>query len=450
MKIDDISTDTQVHLIGIGGVSMAALAEVLHQKGAKVTGSDGVASAAVSHLRSIGIPIYIGHNARQVGKKVACIIRSAAIRDDNPEIVEARRREIPVFERAQAWGAIMRQYENALCIAGTHGKTTTTAMCAQIFLAAMRDPTVMLGGVLPSIGAGHCMGSGDTIILESCEYCNSFHHFFPTVAILLNIDEDHMDFFGSIDDIKQSFSTFLTKLPEDGIVYVCADDPIACEVAAPFPHFTYGLEQGDIYAKNLVWKKGFPTFTLIYRGMRMEKITLKVPGEHNVRNALAAAATALYLGVDIADVVRGLGEFRGAGRRFEHKGRYQGVDIIDDYAHHPTEIAALLQSVRKLEYNRVYCVFQPHTYSRTKAFFDDFVKVLSQGEPIILLDIYAAREEDTGDISSEMLYDRVLGSRYFKTQEEAIEHLKKFVQQGDLILTVGAGDVYKLGEAMLR
>ncbi|MFI3250635.1 MAG: UDP-N-acetylmuramate--L-alanine ligase [Eubacteriales bacterium] len=450
MRIDDIIAGTHVHLVGIGGVSMSALAEVLHQKGVIVSGSDGARSSTLDHLVSLGIKIFVGHSAKQVESDVACLIRSAAIGDENPEVVEALSRHLDVFARAEAWGWIMKGYENALCVAGTHGKTTTTAMSAEIFLTAQHDPTVMIGGVLPSMGASHRTGKGDTIIVESCEYCNSFHHFFPTVAVLLNIDEDHVDFFDGLDQIKASFSTFLKKVPPDGKIFVCGDDPIALEVASSFPHYMVGLEKGDVCTSGLVWKNGYPTFSLIYLGLKMGEITLKVAGEHNLRNALAAAGTALYLGVDFRSVAEGLGKFTGAGRRFERKGRYHGVEVIDDYAHHPTEIAALLSAVRKLDYNRIFCVFQPHTYTRTKAFFSDFVSVLSGGEIVILLDIYAAREPFTKEISSQMLADYIPNSRYFSDREDAISHLKQVAEQGDLILTIGAGDVYLVGEQLVE
>ena len=342
-----IRPGARAHLVGIGGVSMSPLAEVLHGRGVLVTGSDMHESAAVSHLRSLGIPVTIGHLPQSV-QGADCVIRTAAVHDDNPEIAAAHAAGIPVFERAQAWGAIMRHYQNALCVAGTHGKTTTTSMCTHIFLAAQRDPSVMIGGVLPALGAGHRVGNGDTIILESCEYCNSFLSFFPTVAVILNVDADHLDFFRDLEDIKHSFRRFAELVPADGYVVAGRDDANTMDALAGLDRqmVTFGLEEGDVHAANLTWHNGFASFDIVAGGALFTHADLSVPGIHNVRNALAAAAAALCLHVPAQAVSQGLAAFHGAGRRFEKKGEFHGAMVYDDYAHHPHELQALLTTAR--------------------------------------------------------------------------------------------------------
>ena len=318
---DYIAPGRRAHLAGIGGVSMSPLAEVLHKMGMVITGSDMHESATVDHLRSLGIPVSIGHRAENVGD-AELVIRTAAIHDENPEIAAARTRGIPVFERAQAWGSIMRGYKNALCISGTHGKTTTTSMCTHIIMAAQLDPTVMIGGTLPLLGSGYRVGHGDTIILESCEYCNSFLSFFPTVAVILNIEADHLDFFKDLEDVEHSFRAFADRVPENGLIVANADDANTMHTleGETRPVLTFGLEQGDVHAANLAWHNGLPSFDVIYRGEVFTHVELRVPGEHNVKNALAAAAASIALAVSPQAVSEGLNAFRGAGRRFEHKG----------------------------------------------------------------------------------------------------------------------------------
>ena len=339
---DYIRPGKHAHLVGIGGVSMAPLAEVLKGKGVEITGSDMRESDTVAHLRSLGIPVTIGHLPQSV-EGAGCVIRTAAVHDSNPEIAAALAAGIPVFERAQAWGAIMGHYKNALCVAGTHGKTTTTSMCTHIFLAAGRDPSVMVGGTLPILGCGHRVGRGDTIIAESCEYCNSFLSFAPTVAVILNVEEDHLDFFKDLEDIKASFRRFAELVPPGGSVIVNNDNAGARSVAAGLAPFTFGLEEGaECTAANLTWDRGLPAFDILVRGKQYARVTLRVGGVHNVSNALAAASAAYVLGVPGSAVEEGLNAFTGAGRRFEKKGVFNGADVYDDYAHHPDELRALL------------------------------------------------------------------------------------------------------------
>ena len=445
-----IAPGRRVHLSGIGGVSMSPLAEVLHSMGLAVQGSDMSDSAAVERLRGMGISVAVGHTARDI-EGAEFLIRTAAIHDDNPEIAAARARNIPVFERAEAWGAIMQQYENAVCIAGTHGKTTTTSMTTHIFMAAQADPTVMIGGTLPMLHSGYRVGKGDTIILESCEYCNSFLHFFPTVAVILNVEADHLDFFSGLEDIKRSFRRFAELVPPEGRVVVNADDPNAMEALAGLPLFTFGCHGGaDCQAKNLIWHHGRPEFDVAADGEVYAHLCLRVAGMHNVYNALAAAAAAYVLKIPSKAVQQGLEGFFGAGRRFELKGQYNGAKVYDDYAHHPSELHALLEMAKSLDYGRVICVFQPHTYTRTKALFDDFVRELKLADLVVLTDIYAAREKNTIGISSRDLAEQIPGSLYCPSLAGAAAKLREIAQGGDLILTVGAGDVFTVGEMLVK
>ena len=449
-KIEDyIRPGARAHLVGVGGVSMAPLAEVLKGRGMAVTGSDMKESGTVDHLRSLGIQVTIGHLPQSV-EGADCVIRTAAVHDDNPEITAALKAGIPVFERAQAWGAIMRHYKNALCVAGTHGKTTTTSMCTHILLAAGRDPSVMLGGTLPILGAGHRVGRGDTIIAESCEYCNSFLSFAPTVAVILNVEEDHLDFFKDLDDIKRSFRRFAQLTPPDGRIVVNADDEGAMDALKGLPLFTFGCREGaDCQARDLTWHGGRPDFDVVVDGKVYTHLSLRVAGLHNVYNALAAAAAAYVLGIPSKAVRQGLEGFFGAGRRFELKGQYNGARVYDDYAHHPAELHALLEMAQSLGCERVICAFQPHTYTRTKALFDDFVRELQLADLVILTDIYAAREQNTIGISSRDLAERIPGALYCPSLPEAAEKLRELAQPGDLIVTAGAGDIYTVGEMLL-
>ncbi len=447
---DYIKPGRRAHLVGIGGVSMAPLAEVLHGMGMAITGSDMNESSSVCHLRSLGIPVAIGHSAENIGN-AELLIRTAAVHDENPEIAAAIDKGLPVFARAEAWGALMRSYQNALCISGTHGKTTTTSMCTHIIMAAQLDPTVMIGGTLPLLGAGHRVGKGNTIILESCEYCNSFLSFFPTVAVVLNIEADHLDFFKDLEDVEHSFRRFAGLVPEDGVIIANAEDQNTMEALTPLnrPMLTFGLEKGDVRAENLVWENGFPSFDVQYQGACFTHVELQIPGVHNVKNALAATAAAIALHIPAAAVSEGLAAFHGAGRRFERKGTCNGADVFDDYAHHPGELAALFNAANGFDYKRILCAFQPHTYSRTKALFPDFVEQLRRPDITVLAEIYAAREKNTLGISSRDLSEQIPGSHYFPTLTEVTAFLRANAQPGDLILTVGAGDIYTVGEALV-
>ncbi len=444
---------TRVHLAGIGGVSMCPLAEVLAGMGLQVQGSDMSESDTVRQLRAQGIPVAVGHSAENL-KDCALVIRTAAIHDDNPEIAGAIARGIPVYERAKAWGAIMQHYQNAVCISGTHGKTTTTSMATHIFMAAQADPTVMIGGTLPLLHSGYRVGRGDTIILESCEYCNSFLNFFPTVAVILNVEADHLDFFKDLADIEHSFHAFADLVPQRGYIISNADDPGAREAVKGLSHpvFTFGIADpdADCTAHNVAFHDGCPTFDVVIRGETYAHVELHIAGRHNILNSLAAASAAYVLGIPGSAVEEGLATFHGAGRRFEHKGTFHGADVFDDYAHHPAELHALLTTAQSMGYERVICAFQPHTYTRTKALFDDFVRELQLPDVTILAEIYAAREKNDIGISSQDLAAKIPGAVYCSTLDQVADQLAELARPGDLILTVGAGDIFRAGEKLLE
>ncbi|MBQ6397211.1 MAG: UDP-N-acetylmuramate--L-alanine ligase [Oscillospiraceae bacterium] len=447
-----LSPGRKGHLIGIGGVSMSSLAEVLKGMGITVTGSDINEGRNVDELRANGFTVHIGHRAENISDDIEFVVRTAAAHDDNPEIVAAHARGIPVFERTQAWGAISKDYQNALCISGTHGKTTTTSMCTHINMAADRDPTVMIGGTLPLLHSGHRVGHGNTIIMEACEYYNSFLSFHPTIAVILNIEADHLDFFKDLDDIKRSFRTFAERTSEDGTVIVNLDDPNAMEAIEGIDRhiMTFGLTpKADVYAKNISYLGENSQFDIYYHGRKYTDVTLHVPGEHNIKNALAAAAASICLGIRPNAVKYGLAGFNGAGRRFEFKGKFNGADVYDDYAHHPGELRALLDMVETLNYKRTVVVFQPHTYTRTAALFDDFIAQLRRPDVVLLAEIFAAREKNTIGISSSQLAEQIPGANFYPGFDGLENALRSLAQPGDIILTVGAGDVYRVGERLV-
>lgn len=439
------------HLIGIGGVSMSALGEVLLSMGINITGSDMNEGETVRALRSKGIEVTIGHLPESV-EGADFVVRTAAVHDDNPEIASAHEKGIPVFERTQAWGAIMRSYKNAICVAGTHGKTTTTSMVTHILMAENSDPTVMIGGTLPLLKSGYRVGEGDTIVLESCEYYNSFHSFLPTVAVILNVDTDHLDFFKDLDDIKKSFGVFAGNVPENGYIVVNADDANSLDSIADIKGrniVTFAIDKAaDVRADNIVYGRT-TSFDLLYKAECVAHIEMKVCGRHNIYNALAAAAAALVSGVSPASIAEGLGQFRGAGRRVEYKGECGGAEVYDDYAHHPNELKATLTAVRDMGYERIICAFQPHTYTRTKALFNEFIEALSLADKVYLAEIYAAREKNTIGISSKDLADKIPGAIYSPSFDDLADKLRKEAKPGDIILTVGAGDIYKVGESII-
>lgn len=436
----------RVHLIGIGGVSMRPLGLVLQGMGLTVTGSDMNSSVSTDELIAKGIQVYIGHRQENI-RGADCIIRTAAAHNDNPEIAAARVAGIPVFERAQAWGVIMQAYKNAVCVAGTHGKTTTTSMVTHILMEANVDPTVMIGGYLPLLRAGHRVGQGDTIILESCEYCDSFLNFFPTLSVILNIEADHLDYFKDLADIQKSFRKF-AQLSSGGIL-ANGDDPHVVEALEGLDYVSFGLNPNNrVYGENIHpdWRH----LDVYCDGAFYTHLDLNVLGRHNALNAIGAAGAAWMLGIPGEAVTRGLAAFSGAERRMQYKGSYRGADIYDDYAHHPDELAATIDAVATMHYDRVILAFQPHTYTRTRALFSDFVRQLKRVDKVVLAEIYAARERNTVGISSKDLADQIPGAVYCETLPEVTSYLGSIAREGDVILTVGAGDIYRAGEALLK
>ena len=437
----------RVHLVGIGGVSMRPLGLVLKGMGMEVTGSDMSASVSTQELEEHGIPVAIGHRAENI-QGAECIIRTAAAHNDNPEIAAARAAGIPVFERAQAWGEIMKSYKNAICISGTHGKTTTTSMVTHILMEANFDPTVMIGGYLPLLHAGHRVGHGDTILLESCEYCDSFLNFFPTLAVVLNVEADHLDYFKDLADVQKSFHKF-ASLATYGVI-ANGDDPHTVAAMEGIDYVSFGLNEGNrITAANMCpdWRH----FDVVCDGVFYCHLDMGVMGRHNALNALAAAAAAWMMGIPGEAVSHGLEAFHGAGRRMEFKGTFNGADVYDDYAHHPDELAATYEACRSsMGDKRLVLAFQPHTYSRTYALFDDFVKQLKRFDVVVLAEIYAARERNSIGISSADLAEKIPGAVFCETLPEVTEYLRKTAREGDVILTMGAGDIFRAGEALLN
>ena len=435
-----------VHLVGIGGVSMRPLGLVLKGMGMEVTGSDMSASDGTRELEDKGIPVAIGHHAENI-EGAACIIRTAAAHNDNPEIAAARAAGIPVFERAQAWGEIMKSYKNAVCVSGTHGKTTTTSMLTHILMEANLDPTVMIGGYLPLLHASHRVGHGDTILLESCEYCDSFLNFFPTLALVLNVEEDHLDYFKDLADIQKSFHKF-AAMATFGVV-ANGDDPHTVKAMEGIDYVSFGLgENNRIHAANMCpdWRH----FDVVCDGEFYCHLDMGVLGKHNAMNALAAAAAAWMMGIPGEAVSHGLLSFHGAGRRMEFKGKFNGADVYDDYAHHPDEVAATIAAVRDaMPGRRLVLAFQPHTYSRTSALFDDFVRELRKTDVLVLAEIYAARERNTIGISSADVAEKIPGAVFCETLPEVTAYLKANVREGDVVITMGAGDIFRAGEALL-
>ena len=437
----------RVHLVGIGGVSMRPLGLVLKGMGVVVTGSDMNASASTRELEEAGISVAIGHRSENI-EGAACVIRTAAAHNDNPEIAAARANGIPVFERAQAWGQIMKSYKNAICISGTHGKTTTTSMMTHILMEAKADPTVMIGGYLPLLHAGHRVGHGDTIVLESCEYCDSFLNFFPTIAVVLNVEADHLDYFDDLADVQDSFHKF-AQLATRGVISN-GDDIHTVEAMAGIDHITFGLTEGNrITAKNVSpdWRH----FDVVCDGEFYCHLDMGVLGRHNALNALGAAGAAWMMGIDGEAVARGIASFHGAGRRMEFKGNYRDAEIFDDYAHHPDEVKATIDSIRaSMPGRRLVLAFQPHTYTRTHALFEDFIRELSKADVLVLAEIYAARERNTIGISSADLANQIPDAIYCPTLPQVTEVLSNVIRPGDMVITMGAGDIFRAGEALLK
>ncbi len=440
-----------VYFLGIGGITMSSLAHITKNAGYKVGGSDRARSALTDRLKAEGIEIFEGHRAGQLdGYDV--LVYTVAVREDTPELVCARARGIPVISRADYLGYLMCGYTRRIGIAGMHGKSTTTSMAAEIFLAADADPTIISGAELSSIGGAYRVGGQENFIFEACEYMDSFLDFYPTVAVVLNIELDHVDYFRDLAQIRRSFRAYIEKTKGCGCAVLNADDDAVCRMAEGFDGsvLTFGIRRAaDVMAENIETAAGAVSFDLCHGSMR-KRVRLSVPGEHNVYDALAAATSAILCGIPSGDIVRGLERFGGARRRMEYKGERAGVRIYDDYAHHPTEIAATLTAARSMTAGRIFCVYQPHTYSRTKGLFDGFVSSLRLADQAVLADIYPARETDTLGMSSALLAAQIgNGALYFESFEKIAAYLLKTAKPGDLILTMGAGDITRLSDLLL-
>lgn len=447
-----------VHFIGIGGISMSGLAEILLEEGFTISGSDAKQSALTDSLAQKGATIYIGQKASNLSIRPALVVYTTAIREDNEEFKAAVDAGIPMLSRAELLGQIMDNYEKSIAVAGTHGKTTTTSMISQILLVAKADPTISVGGILEAIGGNIRVGGSEVFITEACEYTNSFLHFHPKYSIITSVEAEHLDFFKDIDDIRRSFHEFAGNTAHDGVLIIngqiAALDQITNNLSCSVT--TYGLcENDDFYAKNITYNDhACGTYTLMHKTEDLGTVSLSVPGRHNVSNSLAAIALCLNLGLPLDVIKKGLLQFGGTKRRFEYKGTKNGITVIDDYAHHPTEVAATLTAARNYPHGRIICVFQPHTYSRTKAFLSDFARVLSMADIVVLADIYAAREKNTIGISSKDLLAELQKngqeSYYFPSFDEIEKFLSEKCINNDLLITMGAGDVYLIGEHLLQ
>lgn len=455
----DFKKPCKAYFTGIGGISMSGFAELLHKNGFDVYGSDIKESKITRHLSSSGLHIVYGQSASNITNDISFVVYTAAIHPENPELIAARELGIPVMERAELAGQVMKNYDNSIAVAGTHGKTTTTSMLSHIYLAANKNPTISVGGILAVINGNMRIGGKENFIIEACEYTNSFLKFHPTAGIILNIGADHLDFFSGIEDIRSSFRKFAELIPEDGILVVNNEidnlsyitDNLECKVVTFGYGSTAGYSAGNIsYDGN-----GCGSFDIIKSGVNTGRhIKLNVTGSHNIGNALSAIAISDYYGIPEDAIEEGLLRFKGTERRFEVKGSFNGVTVVDDYAHHPDEIRATLDAASKYPHEHLWCVFQPHTYTRTRSLLSDFASALSLAENVILADIYAAREDDPGDISSQTLQHEMekhgKKAYYFPSFKEIEDFLYRQCASGDLVITMGAGDVVNIGEDLLE
>ena len=454
----DFKKPVHVHFIGIGGISMSGLAEILLKEGFTISGSDNKESALTDHLEGLGATVFYGQKAANIIDGIDVVVYTAAIHEDNEEYQAAVKKDLPMLTRAELLGQLMKNYETPVAISGTHGKTTTTSMLSHILLEGELDPTISVGGILKAIGGNIRVGNSGVFVTEACEYTNSFLDFFPKIGVILNIEEDHLDFFKDLADIRHSFRRFAELLPEDGALVINGDienldeltEGLPCEVVR------FGMDSSKDYsATNILHDKlGDASFDLVKNGEFIDRVSLSVNGDHNVQNALAAIAVADKMGVPMDVIKRGLKGFSGTDRRFELKGQLNGITIVDDYAHHPTEIRATLKAAKHYPHKEIWCIFQPHTYTRTKSLFDEFVEALTLTDHVILADIYAARETDTLGISSKNVADALIekgcDAYYFPSFEEIEDFCMERCQKGDLLITMGAGDVVNIGEELLK
>ncbi len=444
----------RIHFIGIGGSGMCPLAEILHKEGYLLSGSDNNETDTLARIRSLGIPVTMGQKAENI-EGAEMIIYTAALLPDNPELVAAKASGIPTYERSKLLGAVTRIYPNSICISGTHGKTTACSMLTQVLIGADFDPTAVIGGKLPLTGSNGLVGHSEHMVCEACEFVDTFLDLSPDIAVILNVDEDHLDYFKTFDNLKKSFTKFASMATKK-IIYN-GDDSNTKDVVVPAveicqkPVVSFGLNDGNFYqAVNVELKNEFASFELIRYGENLGKVTLGIPGKHHVYNALAVIASAMESGVSFDQCVKGIDEFHGAGRRFEILANIDGITIADDYAHHPKELEVTLETAMKMGYNKVWAVFQPFTYSRTSILFDEFVRVLKIPDYCIMTEIMGSREVNTYGIYTEQLSEKIPGSVWFNTFEEVAQYVVDHAQNGDLVITLGCGDIYKAAKIMIN
>ena len=457
-NIDNIKKYKNIHMIGIGGVSMSGIAAILTNWGFTVTGSDAFDSESVKSLLEKGIKVTIGHNLEDVSKS-DIVVYSAAIKKDDPEMIEAKRLNIPTIERADFLGEITRCYKDTICISGTHGKTTTTSMISLCFLEGLKDPSIQVGAFLKQIDGNYKVGNSEHFIIEACEYVESFLKFSPKAEIILNIDNDHLDYFKNFDNIKNAFIKYVKLLPDDGLLVLNGDDSNCLDMKSytSAKTITYGItnKNTNFFAVNIVFDNdGFAEFDVYHNDEFFERIKLSVPGMHNVLNALACISVCTEYGIDKSAIKSALAKFTGAHRRFEFKGKIKNkASVYDDYGHHPTEIIATAKSLMNKKYNKSWVIFQPHTYSRTKNLLNDFAKALLNFDNIIVLDIYAAREKNTYGITSKDLTDKIISlgkdAKYIPDFNECVSYVKDNVQENDIVMTLGAGTVTEIGPMLV-
>lgn len=453
----DFNKPIHVHFMGIGGISMSGLAEILLKEHFTISGSDMNKSALTTQLEEKGVKVYYGQVAENITSDIDLVVYTAAIREDNEEWLAAKEANIPMLTRAELLGQIMDNYSKSIAVSGTHGKTTTTSMISQVLLEADTDPTITVGGILSAINGNLRVGTSDVFISEACEYTNSFLNFRPKYSIILNVEAEHLDFFKDLEDVRNSFHKFAANTRPDGATIINSEIEDYEELVAGLPHkvITYGFDSRfDYYAENISFDdNACGMFSAMRGGVEIMKVHLNVPGMHNVSNALATIALAELMELPLDEVAIGLRKFGGANRRFQYKGSIDGITIIDDYAHHPTEIQATLSAAANYKHERLVLVFQPHTYTRTKAFLEEFAEVLSQADILVLAEIYAAREKDTLGISSKdllhLVKEKGTECYYFPSFEEIEKFLLKNCMNGDLLITMGAGNVVEIGESLL-
>ena len=447
-----------IHFIGIGGISMSGLAEILLDQGYMVSGSDLKESPITAKLAAMGVKIFYGHSEDNISNP-DLVVYTAAVRDDNPELVAARKRNIPAVERAVLLGQIMKKYPFPVAVSGTHGKTTTTSLISMVMIEAGLNPTVHIGGEFAAIGGTTRIGGSEFFVAEACEYHESFLKFYPYLGVVLNIEFDHADYFENIGRIREAFSKFVQRIPENGYLVACIDDPNVRLVlgSAKCTIITYGKDSPDAVwsARDIKLDEGgCASFTLLKDKEPAASISLRIPGVHNINNALAAIASCHTLGCSMDSIKKGIRSFTGAHRRFELKGVVNRIRVVDDYAHHPSEVKATLEAARNASGSRIWCVFQPHTYTRTKSLLDDFAVSFENADTVILTDIYAAREKDKGEIHSLDLAEKMKSAGknvlYIPDFNSIVKYLSDNASPGDLIITMGAGDVYKVGEMFLK